>query len=244
MDELAAFGDIEGEVGGLVNAEDLDHVAANLPEGNSALVIVWEDLWAKPLAEALRGVGWGAGRQRPHPGRPRRGGVRGAGAGAQELRTERPKRERSTTMPMMRRRPVMRTVGRTAVIAGTATVVAGGVYRHQQKKYAAAGGRGAAAAGRAARRAPVEAAPGLRRADQQAEGARQPEGPGHPDRGRVQRPEGEDPGRDVLTPGTRCRPRPAYLPSTRHPSRCRSRSVRVGCAGSIACDATARARPE
>ncbi len=57
MDELAAFGAIEGEVGGLVNEEDLDHVAANLPEGNSALVIVWEDLWAKPLAEALRGSG-------------------------------------------------------------------------------------------------------------------------------------------------------------------------------------------
>ncbi len=39
-------------------------------------------------------------------------------------------------MPMMRRRPVMRTVGRTAVIAGTASVVAGGVNRHQQQKYA------------------------------------------------------------------------------------------------------------
>ena len=53
MDELAAFGDIDGEVGGLVNTEDLDHVAANLPAGNSALVILWEDLWAKPLAEAM-----------------------------------------------------------------------------------------------------------------------------------------------------------------------------------------------
>ena len=39
-------------------------------------------------------------------------------------------------MPMMRRRPVMRTVGRTAVIAGTATVVAGGVRGHQEKKAA------------------------------------------------------------------------------------------------------------
>jgi hypothetical protein len=39
-------------------------------------------------------------------------------------------------MPMMRRRPVMRTVGRTALIAGTATAVAGGVSRHQQQKYA------------------------------------------------------------------------------------------------------------
>jgi putative oligomerization/nucleic acid binding protein len=39
-------------------------------------------------------------------------------------------------MPMMRRRPVLRTVGRTAVIAGTATAVAGGVSRHQQNKQA------------------------------------------------------------------------------------------------------------
>jgi uncharacterized membrane protein len=57
MDELAAFNDIDGEVGGLVNAEDLDHVAANLPEGNSALVILWEDLWAVPLVEAIRASG-------------------------------------------------------------------------------------------------------------------------------------------------------------------------------------------
>ena len=57
MDELAAFNDIDGEVGGLVNAEDLDHVAANLPEGNSALIILWEDLWAVPLVEAIRGSG-------------------------------------------------------------------------------------------------------------------------------------------------------------------------------------------
>jgi hypothetical protein len=38
-------------------------------------------------------------------------------------------------MPMMRR-PLLRTVGRTAVIAGTATAVAGGVNRHQQQKAA------------------------------------------------------------------------------------------------------------
>ena len=57
MDELAGFNDIDGEVGGLVNAEDLDHVAASLPEGNSALVILWEDLWAVPLVEAIRASG-------------------------------------------------------------------------------------------------------------------------------------------------------------------------------------------
>jgi Short C-terminal domain len=37
---------------------------------------------------------------------------------------------------MLRRRPVMRTMARTAVVAGTATVVAGSVNRHQQQKYA------------------------------------------------------------------------------------------------------------
>jgi len=57
LDELAPFGELDGEVGGLVNAEDLDHVAANLPPGNSALVIVWEDIWAKPLVEAIREAG-------------------------------------------------------------------------------------------------------------------------------------------------------------------------------------------
>jgi uncharacterized membrane protein len=56
-EELGAFGDMDGEVGGLVNMEDLDHVADGLPEGNSALVIVWEDVWARPLADAVRESG-------------------------------------------------------------------------------------------------------------------------------------------------------------------------------------------
>ncbi len=58
-------------------------------------------------------------------------------------------------MPM-RRRPLMRTVGRTAVIAGTATVVAGGVNRHQQQKAAQ---QEAAAAPPAPEAAPPAAAP-------------------------------------------------------------------------------------
>lgn len=56
------------------------------------------------------------------------------------------------------RRPLMRTVGRTAVIAGTATVVAGGVNRHQQQKYAQQE-QAQQAAAPAAAAAPVEAAP-------------------------------------------------------------------------------------
>ncbi len=65
-------------------------------------------------------------------------------------------------MPMMRRRPVMRTVARTAVIAGTATVVAGGVNRHQQQKYAnqeAAAQQQVAPQEAAPQPAPVAAAP-------------------------------------------------------------------------------------
>ena len=56
-DELVAFGELDGEVGGLINMEDLDHVAAGLPAGNSALIIVWEDVWARPLAEAVMASG-------------------------------------------------------------------------------------------------------------------------------------------------------------------------------------------
>lgn len=57
LDELLPFGDLEGEVGGLVTAEDLEHVADGLPEGNSALVMVWEDLWARPLVDAVMASG-------------------------------------------------------------------------------------------------------------------------------------------------------------------------------------------
>ena len=59
-------------------------------------------------------------------------------------------------MPM-RRRPLMRTVGRTAVIAGTATVVAGGVNRHQQQKAAQQQAAAAPAAAPAEAAAPVAA---------------------------------------------------------------------------------------
>jgi hypothetical protein len=58
------------------------------------------------------------------------------------------------------RRPVMRTVGRTAVIAGTASVVAGRVNRRQQQKFSQQDqAQQAQAAPPAAAAAPVEAAP-------------------------------------------------------------------------------------
>jgi hypothetical protein len=57
LEELAQFNDLDGEVGGLIGSDDLDHVAAGLPENNSALIIVWEDAWARSFVEAVEQSG-------------------------------------------------------------------------------------------------------------------------------------------------------------------------------------------
>lgn len=44
-------------VEGLFNDEDLEAAAEELEPGSSAALIVWENLWAKRLAEATRGAG-------------------------------------------------------------------------------------------------------------------------------------------------------------------------------------------
>src|SRR5262249_5958205 len=54
LDELAPFADVDGEIGGLVSAEDIDYVGSMLEPNSSAAVLVWEDRWAAPLVEALR----------------------------------------------------------------------------------------------------------------------------------------------------------------------------------------------
>ena len=47
---------LEGEVG-LFNEEDIVIAAASLAPNSSALLLVWEDLWAAPLAGAIRRAG-------------------------------------------------------------------------------------------------------------------------------------------------------------------------------------------
>ena len=54
LDELAPFAEVDGEVGGLVSAEDIEYVGSMLVPNSSAALLVWEDLWAAPLVEALR----------------------------------------------------------------------------------------------------------------------------------------------------------------------------------------------
>jgi hypothetical protein len=57
LDELSAFAELEGEVGGILTQEDIDYAAAKLEPGSSAGLLVWEDCWAAPFAEALLASG-------------------------------------------------------------------------------------------------------------------------------------------------------------------------------------------
>jgi len=54
MDELAWIASMDGEVGGLIGPGDIEHVAAGLAPNSSAALLIWEDVWAVPFAEALR----------------------------------------------------------------------------------------------------------------------------------------------------------------------------------------------
>jgi hypothetical protein len=57
LDELAPFADLDGEVGGLIGPDDIEHAAEALDPNTSAALLIWEDTWALPLAEALRDSG-------------------------------------------------------------------------------------------------------------------------------------------------------------------------------------------
>jgi len=56
-EHLSAFAAIEGSVGGVIGPQDIDHAAESISDGSSVLLIVWEDLWARPLGDALRRAG-------------------------------------------------------------------------------------------------------------------------------------------------------------------------------------------
>jgi hypothetical protein len=55
--ESEAFMGLEGEIGGLLSLEDIEHAAEELEPGSSAALLIWEDTWAAPLADALRDSG-------------------------------------------------------------------------------------------------------------------------------------------------------------------------------------------
>ena len=57
IDGLAAFLDLDGEIGGLIGPDDISFVGEDLDPGSSAVVLLIEDLWAAPLASALNRSG-------------------------------------------------------------------------------------------------------------------------------------------------------------------------------------------
>src|SRR5512134_2999275 len=52
--ELAVF---EGAASGLLSQEDIDEVADMLDPGSGAGILIYENVWARPFAGAVRGVG-------------------------------------------------------------------------------------------------------------------------------------------------------------------------------------------
>ena len=55
-DEAAPFGAFEKQIGDLLNEEDLIVAAEALEPNSSAAVLVWENLWARKFADAVRGA--------------------------------------------------------------------------------------------------------------------------------------------------------------------------------------------
>jgi len=53
LDQVASFTAIDAEVGGLIGPDDIGFVSEGLDPGSAAAVLLVEDLWAAPLADAL-----------------------------------------------------------------------------------------------------------------------------------------------------------------------------------------------
>jgi hypothetical protein len=53
LDNLTGYAEIEAEIGGWIGQDDIDYVTADLSLGSAAAILLVEDLWAAPLANAL-----------------------------------------------------------------------------------------------------------------------------------------------------------------------------------------------
>jgi Family of unknown function (DUF6325) len=55
--DLEAFAAIDAEIGGVITDDDIAHAALDLEPNSSAALLIWEDAWAAPLADAVRASG-------------------------------------------------------------------------------------------------------------------------------------------------------------------------------------------
>lgn len=65
---MRVYADIDGDADGFLDEDDIRSIAADLDDNSSALLIVWEDVWAKPLADEIIASGGQviAGSRIPH----------------------------------------------------------------------------------------------------------------------------------------------------------------------------------
>jgi hypothetical protein len=52
--DISAFSSVDGEIGGILSNEDISYAASALDPNSSAALLIWEDVWATPFAEACR----------------------------------------------------------------------------------------------------------------------------------------------------------------------------------------------
>jgi uncharacterized membrane protein len=53
LDDMEILSEFDGEIGGLIGSDDIKFVGEHLKPGSSAALLLFEDLWATPLAEAM-----------------------------------------------------------------------------------------------------------------------------------------------------------------------------------------------
>ena len=56
-EDLMVYLDLDGDVGGIIGHEDIQHAAEAIPAGSSAALLLWEDTWATPFVQAIRNSG-------------------------------------------------------------------------------------------------------------------------------------------------------------------------------------------
>lgn len=57
MEDGGMFDELDGDVMGLLSAEDIETAGQLLEPGNTAALIVWENMWARKLIGAIRDAG-------------------------------------------------------------------------------------------------------------------------------------------------------------------------------------------
>jgi hypothetical protein len=57
LDEALGFGAVDGRADGILSSDDALLAAQALEPEHSAILLLWEDRWARPLAEVVRSAG-------------------------------------------------------------------------------------------------------------------------------------------------------------------------------------------